>query len=506
MSEWRLLQLDFYNILAPAVTKVPEKDPDAEPRPRIEPGDDEYLDLKIRALMHGFDEAVDPNDVSHLLEEEPIPLRSMRIPIRRNVSAGWAPNGYGKTYIFDYLHRQSKYMQDGKVEIPPELLEAKQMNDDPLVCEARKLVEENYQGPYLFYEKEPFFSSEHWEVLFGDGPYIEDLSVISIDRLLSNPPSGTLAIAASFEDLRLKLAEKYGDGTLSGLTHDGEPMLHSAIQGLSKFQDSSFWQREVIRLNLENPGSEVVPYHCRGCVIENTKTNKILHLLEFPRLPDWDHEEDCETSRVYFREFTTDLAHGDGTSSGWVYSNSSEWSVFGYDWGENEYGYEVPVSKCELGGHAAAVRWMDCINVEYVEIPSLASKDRFSEFLKNQSNQFTTRYTFQSSRYQKLASNMKPLAPVTERAGLVRQIGLLGVIQEIVDEIDLICDPNFIGIDEFGSEIRVSTIHALIKDLEVTRNEWANLGEALCDDDMEVWGREVKKILYYLWRIRFVLV
>jgi hypothetical protein len=113
MSEWRLLQLDFYNILAPAMTKVPEKDPDAETRPRIEPDDDAFLDLKIRALMHGFDEEVDPNDVAHLLEEEPIPLRSMRIPIRRNVSAGWAPNGYGKTYIFDYLQKRSR----GKVSL-----------------------------------------------------------------------------------------------------------------------------------------------------------------------------------------------------------------------------------------------------------------------------------------------------------------------------------------------------------------------------------------------------
>ena len=502
MSEWRLLQLDFYNILAPATTtNVPKREVNAEVLPRIEPDSDAFNDLKIRALMHGFDEAMDPNDVAHLLEEEPIPLRSMRIPIRGNVSAGWAPNGYGKTYIFDYLERQTKRFNDD-VKLPPIIQQARQMNEDPLVDAARHLAETYSTHDYYLQNDEHYFTKEHWDGLFGSAE--EDLDIDGMNAFFSNPPPEYVSIAASFDDLKLKLAQKYGDGTLSGLDQQGEPMLYPTIQKLEEFNEKNYWEKEVIRLNLGNLGSELVPYHCRGCVIENRNTRKRFHVLEFPRVSAYDDVERQTCSEIYYQEISADSEKRDGILSGWAYSNSNHWSVLEYDWEENEYGGESAISECELGSHLDVQLWMDSIDAEYVEIPSLASKERFSEFLTIQSSQLTNQYAFESSRYQSLASNLKPLAPVKEPRGLVQEIGLLSVIQEIVDEIDLICNPNFNGIDEFGYEKRISTIHALISDLEYTKDDWANFGEALCDDDMEIWGREVKDILGYLFDIRFL--
>ena len=503
MSEWRLLQLDFYNILAPAVTKVPEKDPDAETRPRIEPGDDEYLDLKIRALMHGFDEEVDPNDVAHLLEEEPIPLRSMRIPIRRNVSAGWAPNGYGKTYIFDYLERQTKRM-NGIVEVPTDLEEAQRMNDDPLVAGARELTERYNTHEYYLQSKERYFTEEHWEFLFGN--LQEHLDVASLNSALSNPPAGTESIASSFKELKFELAQKYGDGTLSGHSEDGEPMLYPEILKLKQFEESSHWSQEDFRLSTEHPNSKLVPYHCRGCLVEHTTSGNLFGILEFPTALSFDDRLQEEVPAVFFREIKTDEDQSDLIESGWSYSRINDWKELSYDWVQRTHVYpwqDGLESNLEHADHDDVRTWMDSFDVEYVEIPKLASKDRFPDFLAAQSSRLTTPYVFNSSRYQTLASNWKPLAPISQPGGLVREAGLLRVIEEIHDEVSLICDPNFIGNDEFGFEKRVSTIDALISELRDTREEWHTLGEALFDDDAQVWGREVKEIIGHLFAIRF---
>ena len=505
MSEWRLLQLDFYNILAPAVTKVPEKDPDAENRPRIEPGDDEYLDLKIRALMHGFDEEVDPNDVAHLLEEEPIPLRSMRIPIRRNVSAGWAPNGYGKTYIFDYLERQTKHM-NGIVEVPRDLQEAQRMNDDPIVIAAREIAEQYNTNEYLLHNKRGFFSEEHWDLLFGS--HKKHLDTNSINSALSNPPAGTVSIASSLEELKFELARKFGDGTLSGRTKDGGPILYPGIERLKKFATSSHWEQEDERLNVEHPNSKMVPYHCRGCLVENTTTGEVFGILEFPNVSVWDIHMQQNTPAVFFREIPLETGQEEAILTDWSYSRTRNWKEVEDQESQEFDGYAIgPVltSNLSLGGHETIGSLMDSFDVEYVEIPKLASKDRFSEFLAAQSSRLTTPYEFNSSRYQTLASNSEPLAPISQPEGLVREAGLLRVIEEIRDEISLICDPNFIGNDGFGFEKRVSTIHALIGELNDTRDEWHLLGEALFDDDAEVWSREVKEIIGHMFDIRFVV-
>lgn len=498
---WRLVQLDFYNILAPAVTKVPEAKADVEARTYIHHHASEFTDLSIRALMHGFDSAVDPNDVAHLLEDEPIPLRSMRIPIRRNISAGWAPNGYGKTYIFDFLDRQTRFMNEG-VELPDTLLEAQRMNEDPLVVGARELTERYISEGFLPYEGKPYFGKNHWESLFG--LWQKELDVVSLNEALCNPPAGTVSIASSVDELKFKLDQKYGDGTLSGCSKDGEDMLYPEIDKLKEFCESTHWTQEDIRLNTEHPNSKLVPYHCRGCLVERTTTGDLFGILEFPTVSSWDDYLQEDVPAMFFRKISTAADRSDTTEPGWSYSRSNDWKELSYEMDKEEGFFGLMKSNFEGVEDPEEVRsWMNSFDVEYVEIPKLASKDRFPEFLNAQSSRFPSPFVFNSNRYQALAFNNEPLTPVQIPKGLVHDHGVLRVFEEIQDEIGLICDPNFIGIDEVGYEARLATIRSLVSELENTSREWAEFGEALFDDDDSVWGREVKEIVAHLFDIRF---
>ena len=60
------------------------------------------------------DATYDPNDVRAELEEQAIPLKSIRIPLQPGLSAAWAPNGYGKTYIFNHLNAMNQYAFGGE--------------------------------------------------------------------------------------------------------------------------------------------------------------------------------------------------------------------------------------------------------------------------------------------------------------------------------------------------------------------------------------------------------
>ena len=74
--------------------------------PRRE-GNPEYEDLWLRSRLHGYT-TLDPNDVRGVIEQQPIPLKSIKIPIQQGLLASWAPNGYGKTYIFNHLSKKGK--------------------------------------------------------------------------------------------------------------------------------------------------------------------------------------------------------------------------------------------------------------------------------------------------------------------------------------------------------------------------------------------------------------
>ena len=85
-----------------------KEDSKLENYPPVERGTDEYDDLWLRSRLHGYT-TYDPNDVRAELEEQAIPLKSIRIPLQTGLSAAWAPNGYGKTFIFNHLHSMGKH-------------------------------------------------------------------------------------------------------------------------------------------------------------------------------------------------------------------------------------------------------------------------------------------------------------------------------------------------------------------------------------------------------------
>ena len=105
----KLLQVEFYGILSPKVKAIhAKKGRELENYPPLMRGTDEYVDLFLRSRLHGY-ATYDPNDVRAELEEQAIPLKSIRIPLQAGLSAAWAPNGYGKTFIFNHLQSMSQF-------------------------------------------------------------------------------------------------------------------------------------------------------------------------------------------------------------------------------------------------------------------------------------------------------------------------------------------------------------------------------------------------------------
>jgi len=98
-KEITLLQVDFYNILG----IPPQREVEVLEGTYFSSKDDEYTPLRLSAMLHGFDESVDPNNHLQFLQKQPIPARSIRLPLGDGLTLGWAPNGYGKTFVFQHL-------------------------------------------------------------------------------------------------------------------------------------------------------------------------------------------------------------------------------------------------------------------------------------------------------------------------------------------------------------------------------------------------------------------
>ena len=110
----KLLQIEFYGILSPKVKSMQANESQELGKfPPSERGTEEYVDLLLRSRLHGY-ATYDPNDVRAELEEQAIPLKSIRIPLQPGLSAAWAPNGYGKTYIFNHLNTMNHYAFAGE--------------------------------------------------------------------------------------------------------------------------------------------------------------------------------------------------------------------------------------------------------------------------------------------------------------------------------------------------------------------------------------------------------
>jgi len=94
-------QIDFYGILSEESTPLP--DPAPVPTSIVQPNTPEHLDLDIRSQINGYLNSVEKNQAREIIGHEHIPLRSIRVPIVPKLSSAWAPNGYGKTYIFTHM-------------------------------------------------------------------------------------------------------------------------------------------------------------------------------------------------------------------------------------------------------------------------------------------------------------------------------------------------------------------------------------------------------------------
>ena len=103
----RLTQIDFYGILSRRKTKIDNQDQgEADTFPPMDVDSSKNLDLWLRSQLWGFEIELDEVPlVRGKIEEEPIPLRSIRVPIKGGLSSAWAPNGYGKTFIFSHLEK-----------------------------------------------------------------------------------------------------------------------------------------------------------------------------------------------------------------------------------------------------------------------------------------------------------------------------------------------------------------------------------------------------------------
>lgn len=102
-----LTQIDFYGILSRRKTKIDNQDQgESDIFPPLDVDSSKNLDLWLRSQLWGYEiELEEVSLVREKIENEPIPLRSIRIPIKGGLSSAWAPNGYGKTFIFSHLEK-----------------------------------------------------------------------------------------------------------------------------------------------------------------------------------------------------------------------------------------------------------------------------------------------------------------------------------------------------------------------------------------------------------------
>lgn len=103
-------QIDFYGILSEESTPLPNPAP--VPTSIVQFNTPEHLDLDIRSQINGYLNSVEKNQAREIIGHESIPLRSIRVPIAPKLSSAWAPNGYGKTYIFTHMQDLSNSFKD----------------------------------------------------------------------------------------------------------------------------------------------------------------------------------------------------------------------------------------------------------------------------------------------------------------------------------------------------------------------------------------------------------
>jgi len=111
-TTYRLKQVDFYNLLSTQTSHRGLEEMsgswgrDEERKLKGKWNDHSNKeDLQIRSRLHGYQlwSEWESLDLAPLLEEQGEVPRSIQIPLESGFSVGWAPNGYGKTFVFEAL-------------------------------------------------------------------------------------------------------------------------------------------------------------------------------------------------------------------------------------------------------------------------------------------------------------------------------------------------------------------------------------------------------------------
>ena len=113
-TTYQLKQVDFYNLLSEQTTYrglQEELMSDSWQRKEVRKmraqlnNLPEKADLQIRSRLHGYQlwSEIQLLDMAPKLEEQGEVPRSIQIPLESGFSVGWAPNGYGKTFVFEAL-------------------------------------------------------------------------------------------------------------------------------------------------------------------------------------------------------------------------------------------------------------------------------------------------------------------------------------------------------------------------------------------------------------------
>ena len=119
-TRYRLKQVDFYNLLSEQTPYRGLKDAmmsgnwqrkEARKMHALIKNPPEKVDLEIRSRLHGYQLWSDIQllDMAPLLDKQGEVPRSIQIPLESGFSVAWAPNGYGKTFVFEALASLNQY-------------------------------------------------------------------------------------------------------------------------------------------------------------------------------------------------------------------------------------------------------------------------------------------------------------------------------------------------------------------------------------------------------------
>jgi hypothetical protein len=450
-SNFRLLQVDFYNILSPMSSiastiadegeELVENEPDFEPEILIE-GSQEYQDYWIRQQIMGFSSELDPNEFRKInklrLQNQTLPLKSMRIQIKEGMSTSWAPNGYGKTYIFDLLSRIK--------------------NHDPKIHEGFSAQEDlvNYDFNYRRHY-------DNWIKEKAD--LIPEGSAKGLEILPYHALGFIVEVTKPFSRVKNDLAE---------------------------LQRSENGHRR------------------RYAVIFPQPVTSTDEATAFVRRMHYDDREIDEKDMSYYDDFTLLEDESDLQESGWAYTKNKSWfqvskhqlpgpndyikRVSGEYPDAQDFGTSSNTSVSDLLSSALA-SFMG-LDVTYVETPSWSDKDEFGIYVKKQVNKLIKHQVeFRSNEYvQRGIFKKQPIS--------LDSNSFLYCLQNIHDELIFFTDSMGIGLSDRITGFPQSHQQRIEELMSMIENESENLlGDFWWDRN--IWVSDLIGASQYLKEILF---